>query len=376
MPFSDGITILANSDSYLEAPSQYLGNKLSSYAQFIQITLEPTGASAQTLSVHDVILSGNGLQLGVSFQPLNGIEPITVRIHLHEASGIWVNIQTNQSATAYELQLVLSHLDELLVTASYNVDIILYNISLDVAIQDSSDSSISWVEMCSCPANYTGLSCEQCASSYTRVPSGTCELCQCNGLSTTCDSETGECTNCTNMTTGASCEQCTRGTYGDPTQGIPCQACPCPLPSGVGQFTDECSLLLDDVVCLNCPEGHMGPRCEECATGFFGDPRGISGTPTMCSDCLCNGNIDPRLPDSCDTVTGLCLTCLNNTAGDHCETCADGYYGDAITTKNCTGIANVLGSVNSIPSPPPIPAIPFLLPFPLALPPPSTFQLL
>lgn len=38
----------------------------------------------------------------------------------------------------------------------------------------------------------------------------------------------------------------------------------------------------------------------------------------------------------CHPLTGECLSCMHNSAGPHCDTCAPGYYGDAITAKNCT----------------------------------------
>src|SRR4029434_7875455 len=51
--------------------------------------------------------------------------------------------------------------------------------------------------------------------------------------------------------------------------------------------------------------------------------------------CECNGNLDPTAPRSCDPVTGACLKCLEGYGGTTCETCDDGFYGDAITLKNC-----------------------------------------
>ena len=32
------------------------------------------------------------------------------------------------------------------------------------------------------------------------------------------------------------------------------------------------------------------------------------------------------------------MRCLNDTAGAQCERCMDGFYGDAITAKNCLGM--------------------------------------
>ena len=59
------------------------------------------------------------------------------------------------------------------------------------------------VEKCECPPGYKGLSCEDCAPSWTRfinqnapaneeIPLGICVPCDCHGGST-CHPETGEC---------------------------------------------------------------------------------------------------------------------------------------------------------------------------------------
>ena len=61
---------------------------------------------------------------------------------------------------------------------------------------------------------------------------------------------------------------------------------------------------------------------------------GSLGTPVPCERCECNSNADPL---DCDPIEGRCLRCLFNTAGRQCEMCAPGFYGDAITAKNCTG---------------------------------------
>lgn len=71
-----------------------------------------------------------------------------------------------------------------------------------------------------------------------------------------------------------------------------------------------------------------------CANGYYGNPL-VPGQ--SCAPCECNGNVNPQEDGHCDTFTGQCLKCLGNTAGHHCEKCADGYYGDAVTEKSCRG---------------------------------------
>ncbi|KRT80924.1 hypothetical protein AMK59_5060, partial [Oryctes borbonicus] len=87
----------------------------------------------------------------------------------------------------------------------------------------------------------------------------------------------------------------------------------------------------DDIYC-DCMEGYAGPRCQYCGNGYFGKPE---VPDDYCKECECNGNIDPSMPDACDRITGDCLRCLNNTYGTGCALCGPGYYGDAITRKDC-----------------------------------------
>lgn len=64
-----------------------------------------------------------------------------------------------------------------------------------------------------------------------------------------------------------------------------------------------------------------GRRCDECQPGFWNYPN--------CQRCDCNGHAE-----KCDSKTGVCIDCLQNTAGDHCEKCASGYYGNPIVGIN------------------------------------------
>ncbi|KAK2901448.1 hypothetical protein Q8A67_009563 [Cirrhinus molitorella] len=57
---------------------------------------------------------------------------------------------------------------------------------------------------------------------------------------------------------------------------------------------------------------------QRCASGHYLDR---SGQFARCVRCSCNG-----FSNECEENTGRCLNCRDNTAGDHCERCKDGYY--------------------------------------------------
>ncbi|CAH2208304.1 jg10546, partial [Pararge aegeria aegeria] len=102
----------------------------------------------------------------------------------------------------------------------------------------------------------------------------------------------------------------------------------CPKDSGCIQLRDQ------SIVCTDCPAGYAGPRCEVCADGHFGDPTGQFGPPKECEECQCNGNVDPNAVGNCNRTTGECLKCIYNTAGEHCDKCLSGFFGDALLQNN------------------------------------------
>ena len=66
-----------------------------------------------------------------------------------------------------------------------------------------------------------------------------------------------------------------------------------------------------------------------CAYGYYGsaidfdnpDQPGIG-----CIPCNCNNHGDPESEALCDQVNGTCTNCVDNTRGEHCEECREGFY--------------------------------------------------
>ena len=151
--------------------------------------------------------------------------------------------------------------------------------SLELGDERSNSAQKTWaVESCSCPAGYSGLSCESCDFGYTRVNgtlfSGECRKCECNGHASTCDPFTLECGECLHNTQGRNCEECREGFYGNSLTGSidDCKPCKCPLLPASNNFSPTCSsasssydkysLKKEDYVCTRCPRGYEGSHCE------------------------------------------------------------------------------------------------------------------
>uniref|UniRef100_A0A8C4MQB2 Laminin subunit alpha-1 n=1 Tax=Equus asinus asinus TaxID=83772 RepID=A0A8C4MQB2_EQUAS len=235
------------------------------------------------------------------------------------------------------LMTVLANVTHLLIRARKEVSLLLENQAVYVSRARAGSLFVHHRELPS-PLGSPVLLLQSCLPGYYRVDGilfgGICQPCECHGHAAQCDVH-GVCSACKHNTTGDHCEQCMPGFYGRASRGTPgdCQPCACPLSTASNNFSPTCHLDDGDkVVCDQCAPGYSGAWCERCADGYYGNPT-VPGE--SCVPCNCSGNVDPLEVGHCDSVTGECLRCTGNTDGAHCERCAAGYYGDAVTAKNC-----------------------------------------
>uniref|UniRef100_A0A9J8BF91 Laminin, gamma 1 n=1 Tax=Cyprinus carpio carpio TaxID=630221 RepID=A0A9J8BF91_CYPCA len=319
---------------YFVAPEKFLGNQLLSYGQNLTLNFRIQHRDAR-LSAEDVVLEGAGHRVAVPLiaqdNSYPGEETQTFVFRLHETT----DYAWKPNLKHADFQKLLHNLTSVMIRGTYSAKSAGYldSVSL-VTAHRGSGTPARWVERCTCPQGYVGQHCGQCDLGYRRSQPelgsfSSCEPCNCNGHSDTCDPVTGFC-NCQHYTAGKSCERCKDGFYGDPMVGSPSDCKPCPCPAGA-----TCAVVprTKEVVCTNCPAGTTGKRCELCDDGFFGDPLGENGPIRACRACSCNNNIDPNAVGNCNRESGECLKCIYNTAGVFCDRCKEGFYGNALAAN-------------------------------------------
>ncbi|XP_037900995.1 laminin subunit alpha [Glossina fuscipes] len=318
---------------------------ISAYGGELAYTLfYSTGFSGKPLIAPDVILfSKDHVLIHQSYEQPSSNQVFKNRVHMVESNFL---SQDGKVINRADFMMALRNINMIYIRANYWEQTLISQLSevyLTLADESDDDSQDGYeflpVEKCHCPPGYTGLSCEDCAPGYYRDPNGPyggyCIPCECNGHADTCDCVTGICEDCTHFTTGDHCDMCIEGYYGNATFGSPhdCMICACPLPIPGNNFAVGCEISdAGNEIHCDCKAGYTGARCDFCSNGFYGHPQ----TPgDYCKPCQCSGNINPEEPGSCDTLTGECLRCLNNTFGTACNLCAPGFYGDAVKLKNC-----------------------------------------
>ncbi|XP_050538498.1 laminin subunit gamma-1, partial [Daktulosphaira vitifoliae] len=317
---------------YFLAPEKFLGDQRSSYNHDLTFKLS-IGENSPEPTVSDIMIeSGSGLRITQTIfgqgNPLPSDTPKVFKFRLHESPDYgW-----QPRLSTREFFNVLSNLTAIKIRGTYTERGVgfLDDFSLQTARRGAPGLPAHWIEMCTCPEGYIGQFCESCAPGSRHEPTSggpfsPCVPCNCHGHASICDADTGRCI-CQHNTAGENCDRCAKGYYGNALQGtaFDCKLCPCPNQG-------SCALIGEDtVICLECPKGYGGPRCDICSDGYFGDPTGKNGPVSICKPCDCNSNVDPNAIGNCNRTTGECLKCIFNTGGAQCDQCLPGYYGDAL----------------------------------------------
>ncbi|KAM4604969.1 laminin subunit alpha-3-like isoform 2-T2 [Polymixia lowei] len=306
------------------APPSYLGDRVASYGGFLTYQSKSFGIPSEGMTLMDrrpdVVLSGQDMTL-VHLAPQL---PSPDRLHhgrVRLTEGNWRHAVTNRPVSREELMMVLSGLVGLRIRALYFTQtqrLSLGEVGLEGATNTGAGGPANTVEDCSCPPQYSGDSCQKCAPGYYRDGSGPylgrCVPCDCNGLAAECEERTGRCLNCQYNTAGDRCERCKKGYYGNPAQRT-CSVCPCPFSVEANSFAVGCREVSGGFVCM-CKAGYAGDRCQGCAPGFYGNPLTAGGS---CRPCDCNGN-----GNGCDSRTGVCKNTLepkDTNTEEQCREC-------------------------------------------------------
>ncbi|XP_065132704.1 laminin subunit gamma-2 [Paramisgurnus dabryanus] len=302
---------------YLFAPASYLGNQALSYGQMLTFSLR-LDRGVRRPSSSDVILEGAGLKVSASLGDLRSVVPCGKKINFAFRLDEQPSSKWKPQLSSADFQTLLSNLTAIKIRGTFGENGRGY--LDDVALMSAKlgpGTPADWVEKCSCPAGYDGLFCERCATGYRRRfpgqgPRSPCDPCSCQGG--TCDPETGGCYSADEI---PSLQMCPKGQYINRQQSNSCLKCPCPE-------GDACYLIpgTEEVMCVLCPLGTTGSRCEICDEGFYGDPLGEYGPRRQCRPCQCFGHVD----QNCDRQTGECQRCPNHSTGPRCENCIEGYY--------------------------------------------------
>ncbi|XP_068614972.1 laminin subunit alpha-3-like [Brachionichthys hirsutus] len=306
------------------APSSYLGNRISSYGGFLTYQSKSFGIPSQGMNRMDrrpdVVLSGQDMTL-IHEAPHTPLPDRLYQGRVQLLEGNWRHAISNRPVSRQELMMVLAGLVGLRIRALYfsqSQRLSLGEVGLEEVTDTGSGSPGNTVEVCSCPPQYAGDSCEKCAPGYHRDGQGPflgrCVPCECNGLADECEEKTGRCLNCKFNTAGDRCERCVDGYYGNAALRT-CRVCPCPLSLPGNSFAIGCREVFDAFQCI-CRAGYTGDKCESCAPSYFGDPLAPGGS---CQPCNCNGN-----GNNCDPRTGVCKNALepgDTNTDEHCLEC-------------------------------------------------------
>ncbi|KAG8442191.1 hypothetical protein GDO86_011115 [Hymenochirus boettgeri] len=294
---------------YWVAPESYLGQRISSYGGYLTYQLKSFGLPNEGMVLldkrPDVLLTGRQMTI-VYVDPNNPLPDKQYYGHVELIEGNFRHASSNSRVSREEFMMILSKLENLHIRALYFSEtqrLTLTEVGLDDITASGSGPVASSMEICTCPPEYSGDSCQQCAPGYYHDTNGLflgkCVPCRCNGHSSRCEDGSGKCINCQHNTAGDNCEICKESYTGNATLGT-CRLCPCPLSVPSNSFATGCVGTGKNMRCM-CKAGYAGVSCERCAHGYYGNPLKFGG---KCQPCNCGNNGQLR---SCDPLTGECL---------------------------------------------------------------------
>lgn len=188
--------------------------------------------------------------------------------------------------------------------------------------------------------------------------------CSCNGHSSRCavdpiSNEGPEQCVCAHDTAGDTCDTCKplfnakpfrRGMAADePNVCVECDcnshATRCHYDAAFDAYPDDRSRGGGGV--CECLDNTAGQHCDTCAPGFFQNPGAPRDSLDACIPCACEAR-GTASPDSCDAETGEC-ECKPAVEGPRCDTCRDGFFGLAADSSDgCAACAcNLYGTEDS-----------------------------
>uniref|UniRef100_T1PLQ8 Basement membrane-specific heparan sulfate proteoglycan core protein n=1 Tax=Musca domestica TaxID=7370 RepID=T1PLQ8_MUSDO len=168
---------------YWSLRGSVLGNQLYSYGGELSYTLS-VDSYGHYEPGNDVVLIGNGMKL-IWSRPNAEQDNEEYKIRLHEDEN-WQTMQRGgmQRASRLDFMNVLQNLEHILIRATPKIPTQRSSISdviLESAVetpQPGAEQAID-IEMCNCPPEYSGSSCESCAPLHYRQTDGSCRRCPC-----------------------------------------------------------------------------------------------------------------------------------------------------------------------------------------------------
>ncbi|XP_050331111.1 basement membrane-specific heparan sulfate proteoglycan core protein isoform X17 [Bactrocera neohumeralis] len=168
---------------YWSIRGSVLGNQLYSYGGHLSYRLD-VDSYGNSVPGSDVILIGNGMKL-VWSRPREEQDSSEYRVRLHEDEN-WQRKEFGRSVNAGRLDFmsVLSNLEHILIRATPKIPTTRTSIR-DVILESAGEhrtpdaQQAIEVEVCTCPAGYSGTSCEKCEPLHYKDNYGSCVACPC-----------------------------------------------------------------------------------------------------------------------------------------------------------------------------------------------------